>query len=304
MKNIVFGSIFLSTALFISGCATTGSAPVSQSKSTPATTMTDTNLLGTAYAKESYALGMYLEQGWSRNGMDVDLDLVARGLKDAKAGGATLLTPEQALAALQDLRNVIAMNHQKVMEAQQKEMAFQGKTNQAMGEAFLAKNKNKHGVMTLSDGLQYKVITSGGGEMPGPGDTVTVNYRGTFVDGTEFDSSAKAGHPAQFPIGAVIPGWTEALQKMSVGSKWELFVPSNLAYGANGHPPIVGPNQTLIFDVELLSVSHPATTAPRQPLTSDIIKVPSAEEMKNGAKIETIKAADVEKMQKQQSTSQ
>jgi FKBP-type peptidyl-prolyl cis-trans isomerase FklB len=247
---------------------------------------------------------MYLGQGWKRNGMDVDPDLVARGIKDVQSTNTTLMTQQDAMSALNDLRNVVNMNRQKVQAEEAKEQAEAAQKNAAAGDAFLAANKTKTGVVTLPDGLQYKILSEASGDLPAPDDVVTVNYRGTFVDGTEFDSSARAGHPAQFPVNRVIPGWTEALEKMTVGSKWELYIPANLAYGAAGRPPVVGPNQTLIFDVELLSATHPAPPAPRQPLTSDIIKVPSAEEMKNGAKIETIKASDLQKMQQEQKTNQ
>ena len=128
--------------------------------------------------------------------------------------------------------------------------------NKAEGEAFLATNKNNPGVVTLPDGLQYKVITNGTGAMPDANDTVTVNYRGTLLDGTEFDSSYKHGQPAKFPVSGVIPGWTEALMKMKAGSKWQLFIPSELAYGERGRPGIP-PNSVLIFEVELLSMESP-----------------------------------------------
>jgi FKBP-type peptidyl-prolyl cis-trans isomerase len=177
------------------------------------------------------------------------------------------------------------------------ELAAKNKTE---GDAFLGANKNQLGVQTLPDGLQYLVITNGTGEIPTAGDTVTVNYRGTLIDGTEFDSSYKRGQPATFPVGGVIRGWTEALQKMNAGSKWKLFVPSDLAYGPQGRPGIA-PNAVLFFEVELLSVQHPnPPSAANSPLTSDIIKVPSAEEMKKGAQIETIKAEDVPKLQQAQ----
>jgi len=123
------------------------------------------------------------------------------------------------------------------------------------GDAFLTANKIKPGVVTLPDGLQYKVIKEGSGPKPAATDTVTVNYAGTLIDGTEFDSSYKRGQPATFPVGGVIAGWTEALQLMKVGSTWELYIPAALAYGANGAPPVIGPNQTLIFKVELLSIN-------------------------------------------------
>jgi len=121
------------------------------------------------------------------------------------------------------------------------------------GQAFLSANKSKPGVVTLPDGLQYKIIKEGTGAKPKINDVVTVHYAGTLIDGSEFDSSYKRGEPASFPVNAVIPGWTEALQLMKVGSTWELYIPADLAYGANGAPPVIGPNQTLIFKVELLA---------------------------------------------------
>lgn len=127
--------------------------------------------------------------------------------------------------------------------------------NKALGEAFLASNKKKAGVVTLADGLQYKVITSGTGEKPTDTDLVTVDYAGTLIDGTEFDSSYKRGEPATFPVAGVIPGWTEALKLMKVGSTWELYIPAQLAYGTEGAPPVIGPNETLIFKVKLISIN-------------------------------------------------
>ena len=169
----------------------------------------------------------------------------------------------------------------------------------ADGEKFLADNKSKPGVVALTNGLQYKVLAEGNGDSPKASDTVTVNYRGTLIDGTEFDSSAKhGGQPATFRVGGVIPGWTQALQLMKPGAKWQMFIPSNLAYGERGTAGIP-PNSTLIFEIELLSVATPpppAQAAAPQPITSDIIRVPSADEMKNGAKIETIKADQIAKL--------
>ena len=240
--------------------------------------------------RESYALGMYFGMSVKRTGVDVNLDLMAQGLKDSQSdSSAPLLTQQEMMAAMNQLRQAATLNRQKMQ-------AEEGQKNQMAGAQFLEANKSKPGVVTLPDGLQYKVVTDGNGDMPGPDDVVTVNYRGTLVDGTEFDSSAKTGHPAQFPVRRVIPGWTEALEKMKVGSKWDVYVPSNLAYGSQGRLGIE-PNETLIFEVELLSIQHPAPAAQPQPLTSDIIRVPSAEEMKNGAKVETIKSSDLQKMQ-------
>lgn len=287
MKKIALGITFWAGAVFFCVCnGQTGAA-------TGGTT--DTNILNSEKARESYAVGMSLGTSVKRAGLDLDVDLMVRGLRDAQsASGATLMTQQDMMAAMGQLRQQAAMIHQQ-------EQMEEAKKNQAEGEHFLAENKTKPGVVTLPDGLQYKVITEGSGETPGPDDTVTVNYRGTFVNGQEFDSSAKSGHPAQFPVGRVIHGWTEALEKMKVGSKWELYIPADLAYGPQGRPGIE-PNSTLIFEVELLSVKHQAPPPHPQPLTSDIIRVPSAEEMKKGAKVETIKASDVEKMQQQSAT--
>jgi FKBP-type peptidyl-prolyl cis-trans isomerase len=244
----------------------------------------DKNLLKDEKARASYAIGMTMGHSLQRQGIEVDGDLVARGVKDVLSG-TTLLTPEQAQETLIAFQKDFAANQQKKRE----ELAVK---NQAVSDAFLATNKNNPGIVTLPDGLQYKVITNGTGAMPGAADIVTVHYRGTLLDGTEFDSSYKRGQPVKFAVNGVIRGWTEALQKMKVGSKWQLFLPPDLAYGEQS-PPGIPPNSVLVFEVELLS----AESAPS--LTSDIIKVPSDAEMKKGAKIEVIKPEDVKKMQQQ-----
>jgi len=201
------------------------------------------------------------------------------------------------------MRDTLA-EYQKTLAAKQRKIREEAAVkNKADDETFLAKNITKPGVVTLPDGLQYKIITNGNGTMPAPDDVVTVNYRGTLLDGTEFDSSYKRGQPAQFPVGNVIRGWTEALQQMKIGSKWQLFIPAQLAYGEQGRPGIP-PNSVLIFEVELLATEHPSPPASgvstNAPLTSDIIKVPSLEEMKKGAKIEVIKPEDAAKLQQSQ----
>ena len=245
--------------------------------------------LTTDKARDSYAIGMRFGDMIKNSGLDVDMNLVMQGLNDVQSGKPTLMSEMQMQTVMREVSRMATLNRQKAM-------ASEGKTNLISGEEFLAQNKSKPGVVTLPDGLQYKILTDGSGEHPAADDVVSVNYRGTFIDGTEFGSSAREGHPVQFRTGGVIHGWTEALEKMSVGSKWEIYIPSNLAYGAVGRPPLIGPNQTLIFEVELLSISHPK---PPAPLTSDIIRVPSAQEMSNGAKVETIKASDLQKMQQQ-----
>jgi FKBP-type peptidyl-prolyl cis-trans isomerase FklB len=298
MKNAILISIGLAAAAFLTGCnnqqapSTAGATNSAANPSTNAAEMSsaNTNALSSDKDRESYAMGMYFGTGWKKNGVDVDLDMMLRGIKDAQSGGATLLTEDQMRSELMQLQR-------SVMAGRQKAQAAEGQKNEEEGQAFLARNKSEPGVVTLPDGLQYKVITEGNGATPGPNDMVTVNYRGTFVNGTEFDSSIKRGRPAEFPVTGVIPGWTEALEKMKVGSKWDVYVPSNLAYGPNGRPPLVGPNETLIFEVELLGIKARPAPPQAQPLTSDIIKVPSAEDMKKGAKIETIKASDLQKME-------
>ncbi|MBE0543711.1 MAG: FKBP-type peptidyl-prolyl cis-trans isomerase [Verrucomicrobia bacterium] len=244
--------------------------------------------------KASYAVGLNLGSNWKRQDIDLDFDQVLRGLKDTRPDAQPLLTEEEA-------REVLTKFQQQIMAAQQEKRRVQGEKNKQAGAAFLAENKSKPGVKTLENGLQYKVITEGSGDIPKREDTVTVKYRGTLIDGTEFDSSEKAPNgTATFRVNGVIRGWTEALTQMKVGSKWQLVIPPDLAYGERGSGPNIGPESTLIFDVELLSVQPAPPPAQPKPLTSDIIKVPSVEEMKKGAKIETIKAEDVEKLQKQQ----
>ncbi|HWY76316.1 MAG TPA: FKBP-type peptidyl-prolyl cis-trans isomerase [Verrucomicrobiae bacterium] len=236
----------------------------------------------------SYALGMMNGMQMKRGGLDIDTDAFSKGIKDGNGAGPTLLTEQQARETM--------MKWQQEMRAKQMEkQKVLGEKNKKEGEEFLAKNKSEPGVITLPSGLQYKVTKDGSGDNPKSDDTVTVNYKGTLIDGTEFDSSEKTGHPATFNVRGVIPGWTEALQLMKPGAKWKLFIPSTLAYKERGMPPNIGPDATLIFDIELVSATHPAPAPPPQPLTSDIIKVPSAEELKRGAKIETIKPEDIEK---------
>jgi len=205
--------------------------------------------LTTQKQKNSYALGMSIGLGFQKQGIDksVDSTLVLRGMRDALTGSKTAMTEDEMKAALQQLRT-------EVMSAQEAKAKEAGAGNRKEGETFLAANKSKDGVKVLPDGLQYKVLTEGSGPKPTATDTVTVNYRGTLIDGKEFDSSYKRGQPASFQVGGVIKGWTEALQLMPVGSKWQLFIPADLAYGDRGAGADIGPGQTLIFEVELLSI--------------------------------------------------
>ena len=201
--------------------------------------------------KVSYSIGMNIGNNLKKQAIDVNPDALVYGIKDALSGGKALITEQEV--------NDTLMAFQKEMASKQSERLKElGEKNKKEGEAFLAENKKKEGVITLPSGLQYKVIKEGTGETPKLTDTVTTNYRGTLIDGTEFDSSYRREQPATFPVKGVIPGWTEALQLMKVGSKWQLFTPSNLAYGERGAGRDIGPNTTLIFEVELLSIKEGA----------------------------------------------
>ncbi|GAB4487155.1 MAG: macrophage infectivity potentiator Mip [Thermodesulfovibrionales bacterium] len=199
--------------------------------------------------KRSYGMGMDFGAKLKKQPIELDTEKFVQGIKDALSGGKALMTEKEA----QD----IVVAYQKEFSAKQAEARKQAADrNKQEGEAFLAENKKKEGVITLPSGLQYKVLQDGSGKQPKDSDTVVTHYRGTLIDGTEFDSSYKRNQPATFPVNAVIPGWTEALKLMKEGSKWQLFVPSNLAYGERGAGAAIGPNATLIFEVELLSVKE------------------------------------------------
>ena len=204
-------------------------------------------VLKTDKDKVSYALGMNLGANLKRDSIDIDTAILVRALKDTVAGGKTLLTESEARAALTQLQTV-------VRNKQMEKMKVAGEANKKEGDSFLAANKTKDGIVTLPSGLEYKILAQGTGPKPAATDTVVCNYRGTLINGTEFDSSYKRGQPATFPVTGVIKGWTEALQLMPVGSKWQLFLPAGLAYGERGPSPEIGPNSTLVFEVELLSI--------------------------------------------------
>jgi FKBP-type peptidyl-prolyl cis-trans isomerase FklB len=209
--------------------------------------------------KQSYAIGLNVGKSLHRDSVDVEPEFVLQGLKDALADGKVLLTDDQIKTVMTDLQN-------QVRQKQEEKRLAAVETNKKEGAAFLAANATKQGVVTLPSGLQYKVMVAGTGPKPTADDQVVCNYRGTLLDNTEFDSSYKRGEPATFGVGRVIKGWSEALQLMPVGSKWQLFIPSDLAYGEGGKGPI-GPNSTLIFEVELLSIQPktPPAAAPATP---------------------------------------
>jgi FKBP-type peptidyl-prolyl cis-trans isomerase len=227
--------------------AKTGQA-TARKTATPLTLNTDKD-------KVSYAIGMNIGTAMKRDGVDVDTAILLRGLKDAFAGSKLLLTDQEA----QTVMTALQTDLRKKQELQQQQAAD---TNKKEGDAFLEANKTREGVVALPSGLQYKILQEGTGPKPAATDTVTVNYRGTLLNGTEFDSSYKRGQPATFGVGQIIKGWTEALRLMPVGSKWQLFIPADLAYGERGAGRDIGPNSTLVFEVELLSIQPKAALAP------------------------------------------
>lgn len=198
-------------------------------------------------AKVSYILGTNVGGQFKSEGITVDTDALLAGITDATNDVPPRMTQEEIIEVLQ------AFQEEQLAK---QEAAFQAaaEANKQEGEKFLADNAAKEGIVTLDSGLQYKIVTEGSGEMPSETDTVQVHYRGTLVDGSEFDSSYRRGEPAEFAVNQVIPGWTEALQLMKEGAKWELFIPPELAYGPGGAGGPIGPNQTLLFEVELLKI--------------------------------------------------
>jgi FKBP-type peptidyl-prolyl cis-trans isomerase len=251
--------------------------------------LADSTMLTTEQDTNSYAIGMWMggivARTVKQQELSINADLALEAAKAEITSNSTLLTEQQMQKVLTDLT---AQYRAKVMAR----MAAQAATNKIQAETFLATNKNNPGVTTMEDGLQYRVITDGTGATPTINDSVMVNYRGTLLDGTEFDSTLKSGQPRMLSVKGVVPGWTEALLHMKVGSKWQVFIPPNLGYGQAGRPGIPQ-NSLLIFDMELVSVVVPPAAGPRPPssnppVTSDIIKVPSAEELKRGAQIEII----------------
>ena len=196
---------------------------------------------------------MNFGENFRKQGLDLDPAVFAKAFSDAFNTGKTAMSEE-------DMKAVLTAAAQEIRKKQAAAQAEKGQQAQAEGEKFLAENKTKEGVVALPSGLQYKILKQGAGDKPTPEDTVVCNYKGTLINGTVFDASEKHGGPATFPVKGVIAGWTEALQLMPVGSKWQLFVPSSLAYGAQG-PPTIGPNATLIFEVELVSIQKAAAPA-------------------------------------------
>ena len=205
------------------------------------------SVLKTKQDKISYAIGMDIGKNLKKQKIDLNPEVISQGLWDAMSDGKTLMTEQEYLETMTNFRK-------EMTQKQTAQMKEAGDRNKKEGEKFIADNKKKEGVTTTASGLQYKVVTKGTGASPKATDTVTVHYKGTLIDGKEFDSSYSRGQPASFPVKGVIKGWTEALQLMKEGSKWQLFIPSELAYGERGAGRDIGPHSTLIFDVELISI--------------------------------------------------
>ena len=241
MKKIYLSTLAIAlVGLTMSGC-NEDKTPKTEAKAPVAQT------LSTQKEKVGYAIGLQIGSQLLQTKDGLNADALIMGINDALAEKAPRLTNEEMQSA--------KMAFQKqVQEQAQQEMTKLAVNNKAEGAAFLAANKSKEGVVTLPSGLQYKVVTAGTGATPTAADTVVTHYTGTLINGQVFDSSVQRGEPATFPVGGVIPGWTEALQHMKVGAKWQLFIPSDLAYGERGAGQMIAPNSTLVFDIELLEI--------------------------------------------------
>ena len=223
--------------------------------------------------KVSYSIGLDIGTTFKKQNMDVNHDALMAGLKDAVSGNKPLLNEDQ-------VKETMTAYSKTMMEKQANQTKEAAAKNGAIGEKFLAENKTKEGIKTTASGLQYKVLKEGSGAGPKETDTVVTHYKGTLLNGTEFDSSYKRNEPASFPVNRVIKGWTEALQLMKPGSKYQLFIPASLAYGERGAGQDIGPNETLIFEVELVSVKPAEATPAASPAAKPETKPESKAEAK------------------------
>jgi len=210
----------------------------------------ETLVFKTQKEKVSYSVGVETAKNLKQQGIEVDVDLFIKGLRDGLSGGKLLMSEDEIAKIMAIVHGEVRQKRMQLMRARTKNE----EENRKEGETFLSENRAKGSVVTLPSGLQYKILKAGGGRKPTEADTVECHYRGTLIDGTEFDSSYRRGQPATFKLTGVIPGWKEALQLMPVGSKWQLFIPSQLAYGIRGMGDKIGQSTTLIFEVELLAI--------------------------------------------------
>jgi FKBP-type peptidyl-prolyl cis-trans isomerase FklB len=206
--------------------------------------------------KVSYAIGMDIGRNLTNRQVEINPDMLAAGLRAVVKGTPAAMTEEEQKQAMADFQTQMRAKQEERMKKVQEQQKADAEKNKKVGADFLAANKSKPGVVTLPSGLQYKIATTGTGPKPTTNDTVTAHYRGTLIDGTEFDSSYKRGEPTEFAVTGVIKGWTEALLLMPVGSKWQLFIPSELAYGDRAMGPKITPGSTLLFDIELVGIKE------------------------------------------------
>jgi FKBP-type peptidyl-prolyl cis-trans isomerase FklB len=263
-SSVLFCSAQTSTTPSATKPAPKKATTTGTSKTAAAAKTTAPAALTTDKDKTSYAIGADLGMKLKQAEIDVDPAILSRAVKDVLSGGKTAMTDDEVRAKLMELTKGLQAKQQENQKKQAEADKSIGEKNRKDGDAFLAENKSKEGVVALPSGLQYKILKTGDGPKPTPQDTVTCNYRGTLLDGKEFDSSYKRGQPASFPVGGVIKGWTEGLQLMPVGSKWQLFIPADLAYGDRRAGPDITPGSTLIFEVELLSIKDKNAPAAQQ----------------------------------------
>ena len=258
MRSILI--LVAAITLFVSSCQQAG-----EQKTKPAENKEITKAdLKTEDDNISYSLGFSMGSRFIRDGLDINLEIFQEGVKDGFTGSKQILNEEEVQKTMMALQQKMMAKRQAEHMKEMEERKNLGEANKEKGEKFLEENKAKEGVITLESGLQYKILKKGTGASPKATDTVKCHYKGTTIDGEEFDSSYKRGEPATFALNKVIKGWTEGLQLMKEGGKWEFFIPPELAYGAMGSGPQIGPNEVLIFEVELLGIEKPKTEKPQE----------------------------------------
>ncbi|MEP6663447.1 MAG: FKBP-type peptidyl-prolyl cis-trans isomerase [Verrucomicrobiota bacterium] len=294
MKRVLIAILTTGTLAMVANAQTNKPAVTNATQAAPTRSVPTNASVASAEApvdkeKVSYAIGMNIGNNFKRQLIDVNVDTMAKAIKDVLAGHTLTMTEAEAQQTIGAMQGQLRMK-------QEAEMKVAAGKNKKEGEAFLAENAKKPGVKTTASGLQYKVISEGKGEKVKMSDTVIAQYRGRLINGTEFDSSYKGGQPAEFSVTGVIKGWTEALQMMKPGSKYELYIPSDLAYGERAASREIGPNSTLIFEIELVGIKEPPkpfTNETTQAVSGEIIKVPSKAELDKGAKIEVIRTNQI-----------